>query len=247
MENDTENEAVLLANRRLCPDGACVGILGSDGRCRLCGMADPGWTTGKPAASTHPVSTAVLPSSTPSSVEGKLDGLSAEETRIYEAVEALRKRANELGLPELVARLVPSMAVWPEWFETRRNYVHRVAQSIEKIGDRIRIDLDGQLIEFCFKTRTVDFPDNRLGRYATAEVFWNGKRAFSLSMSGREHYYHVEWLVDRVDAFIEGPWVEILFALDRKLGEMKMAWEDEVRKQESARKHDQQKKDFGIG
>jgi hypothetical protein len=24
--------------RRLCPDGACVGIIGSDGRCKICGM-----------------------------------------------------------------------------------------------------------------------------------------------------------------------------------------------------------------
>ncbi len=26
-----------LAHRRLCPDGACIGVIGSDGKCRVCG------------------------------------------------------------------------------------------------------------------------------------------------------------------------------------------------------------------
>lgn len=28
--------------RRLCPDGACVGVIGPDGKCRECGRADAG-------------------------------------------------------------------------------------------------------------------------------------------------------------------------------------------------------------
>lgn len=27
--------------RRLCPDGSCIGIIGSDGRCTVCGKAAP--------------------------------------------------------------------------------------------------------------------------------------------------------------------------------------------------------------
>ena len=26
-------------NRELCPDGACVGLIGSDGKCKVCGRA----------------------------------------------------------------------------------------------------------------------------------------------------------------------------------------------------------------
>jgi hypothetical protein len=33
-------------SRRLCPDGACVGLVGPDGRCRLCGTVDPGAASG---------------------------------------------------------------------------------------------------------------------------------------------------------------------------------------------------------
>src|SRR5262245_8887150 len=28
--------------RRLCPDGGCIGVIGSDGRCRVCGRAASG-------------------------------------------------------------------------------------------------------------------------------------------------------------------------------------------------------------
>lgn len=31
-----------LDSRRLCPDGACIGVIGDDGRCRVCGRADDG-------------------------------------------------------------------------------------------------------------------------------------------------------------------------------------------------------------
>jgi hypothetical protein len=30
------------SKRRLCPDGACVGVIGDDGRCRTCGRANDG-------------------------------------------------------------------------------------------------------------------------------------------------------------------------------------------------------------
>jgi hypothetical protein len=30
------------SHRRLCPDGACIGVIGDDGRCRVCGRAASG-------------------------------------------------------------------------------------------------------------------------------------------------------------------------------------------------------------
>jgi hypothetical protein len=29
-------------HRRLCPDGACIGVIGTDGRCHVCGRAAAG-------------------------------------------------------------------------------------------------------------------------------------------------------------------------------------------------------------
>jgi hypothetical protein len=36
------------SKRRLCPDGACIGVVGDDGRCRVCGRANDG-TVATPA------------------------------------------------------------------------------------------------------------------------------------------------------------------------------------------------------
>lgn len=30
-------------HRQLCPDGACIGVIGSDGLCKVCGRAAQGW------------------------------------------------------------------------------------------------------------------------------------------------------------------------------------------------------------
>ncbi|HET6149575.1 MAG TPA: hypothetical protein VFH68_18705 [Polyangia bacterium] len=37
------------SKRRLCPDGACIGVIGDDGRCRVCGRTGVG--TGSAPAS----------------------------------------------------------------------------------------------------------------------------------------------------------------------------------------------------
>ena len=37
--------------RRLCTDGSCVGVVGADGRCRVCGLAHP---EGGAAAAVYP-------------------------------------------------------------------------------------------------------------------------------------------------------------------------------------------------
>ncbi len=37
-----DDAAVFDANRPLCPDGACVGVLGADGRCKECGRSAEG-------------------------------------------------------------------------------------------------------------------------------------------------------------------------------------------------------------
>ena len=39
------------SRRRLCPDGSCVGLLGTDGVCKVCGTHDSGRTGPIPAAS----------------------------------------------------------------------------------------------------------------------------------------------------------------------------------------------------
>jgi hypothetical protein len=40
-------------HRRLCPDGACIGVIGDDGRCRVCGRS-AGGKSAAPAGFTSP-------------------------------------------------------------------------------------------------------------------------------------------------------------------------------------------------
>jgi hypothetical protein len=38
--SELDSESFDPRRRRLCPDGDCVGLVGSDGRCRICGKVD---------------------------------------------------------------------------------------------------------------------------------------------------------------------------------------------------------------
>jgi len=42
MAHDEEPATAFDPKRRLCPDGSCVGIIGSDGRCSVCGRSAHG-------------------------------------------------------------------------------------------------------------------------------------------------------------------------------------------------------------
>jgi hypothetical protein len=44
MATEFDHESAFDPRRRLCPDGNCIGILGSDGKCGVCGTADSGWS-----------------------------------------------------------------------------------------------------------------------------------------------------------------------------------------------------------
>ncbi len=44
--NDDDNFNPL---RRLCPDGSCIGVIGSDGKCSVCGTPDAGAAAAGPA------------------------------------------------------------------------------------------------------------------------------------------------------------------------------------------------------
>ncbi len=55
MASDEERGTAFNPKRRLCPDGSCIGLIGSDGRCSVCGrstMGRPG--EAEPAAEAPP-------------------------------------------------------------------------------------------------------------------------------------------------------------------------------------------------
>src|SRR5450631_4488844 len=40
MASESESDSNFNPQRRLCPDGSCVGIIGADGKCTVCGASD---------------------------------------------------------------------------------------------------------------------------------------------------------------------------------------------------------------
>jgi hypothetical protein len=38
-ELESDSEGFDPHARRLCPDGSCIGVIGADGRCKVCGLA----------------------------------------------------------------------------------------------------------------------------------------------------------------------------------------------------------------
>jgi hypothetical protein len=48
-------------DRALCPDGACIGVIGADGRCTVCGTADPTWDPTRPRPAAAPVEAVAAP------------------------------------------------------------------------------------------------------------------------------------------------------------------------------------------
>ena len=39
-DGQTEDAPFDPTSRKLCPDGACVGVIGDDGKCRVCGRTE---------------------------------------------------------------------------------------------------------------------------------------------------------------------------------------------------------------
>jgi len=42
MASESESDSTFNSRRRLCSDGSCVGLIGSDGKCTVCGTRDDG-------------------------------------------------------------------------------------------------------------------------------------------------------------------------------------------------------------
>jgi hypothetical protein len=47
MATEFDQESAFDPRRRLCPDGNCIGIVGNDGKCAVCGTTDQGWVEPK--------------------------------------------------------------------------------------------------------------------------------------------------------------------------------------------------------
>ena len=57
MASESEQQSTFDPKRRLCPDGSCIGVLGDDGKCTVCGTYDADAAT---SSATVPLAETVL-------------------------------------------------------------------------------------------------------------------------------------------------------------------------------------------
>ncbi len=72
------NDAKFDSKRRLCPDGSCIGVVGDDGRCKVCGRDAGGGKSAAAAGGMAAVAATTNETDFDSSSDGDSDGDSAE-------------------------------------------------------------------------------------------------------------------------------------------------------------------------
>lgn len=93
------------SERKLCPDGACIGLLGDDGKCKVCGTVG---SAAKPRVSAASTTTSTATSSEDASLEAAAAELAAVVSP--EAVEAIAPAPSIEADDEADRKLCPDGA-----------------------------------------------------------------------------------------------------------------------------------------
>jgi hypothetical protein len=80
--------------RQLCPDGGCVGVIGSDGTCKVCGRAAPNWGDERKRGLLPEDDVATESSPPPSSVT------TADSPALYFDIDADKSAAGQAADPD---------------------------------------------------------------------------------------------------------------------------------------------------
>jgi hypothetical protein len=247
MGDDGSDKASFDPNRRLCPDGACVGLLSKDGRCQICGRADPVGPSVAPANALNPWVGSMVPlHSWIRAVKGGES--SAEERRIHTLVKERVELAKGLGIPGLLAKLAPEVASWETWLHDKAEEAHQIIRSIQKVGEKTRVDLIGEILDFVFASHFTELPDGNTYHFAQADIIWQDKRVFGLFMSETASEGHVAgaWRPFEVNAFVDGPWVQVFLRFAQRLEALRNALECARHEQVIDGELQQAKKNFGL-
>jgi hypothetical protein len=176
-----------------------------------------------------------------------------ELERIKAEVEKRRERAQQLGLVNLVFSLYRDhLRFFKEDFKHEDGIV---PQSVTKIvpsnsrdgTDRTEVFFGESSFVFVFHERTTCMPDGEYWTTGTIEIKQNEQLLFALYCTSTEdRYMGREWKPFRVEAFLEGPWVDEIkrFAAEvQDLREKRNKTFADKRKQQEL---DELKKKFGL-
>ena len=94
MTTDDDQESRFNPNRRLCPDGNCIGVIGGDGKCTVCGTADAGGPAAEPEDEGEPQSDVAMPAA----VDEILPGQDAEASSGFDPNRRLCSDGDCIGV-----------------------------------------------------------------------------------------------------------------------------------------------------
>jgi hypothetical protein len=88
-------------HRRLCPDGACIGVIGDDGRCRVCGRS-AGGKSAAPAPAGFTPAAGIEDEDADGDEDGDADGKSAAGAPAATALDPNRRLCPDGGCIGLI-------------------------------------------------------------------------------------------------------------------------------------------------
>jgi hypothetical protein len=190
----------------------------------------------------------------PTDILGGKPRKGTEAHRVELEVQRRRKLAESKGVPDLIKKVYfDSIYYYPSWISNgNRDSVPEMVTSAlrqEKKGkkgskDITLITLNGNEYRFEYEEESFSLPDGEWANHGTLELFFSNKKILALSVSREDDQYSTWYSVFRIDAFIDGNWIEDFeklskqIEIDRKVREIKRA--------EDPQKINKLKDDFGI-
>lgn len=176
----------------------------------------------------------------------------AARQRIEKEAERRIDRALSLGVEEFIGKFWNSLKHYPSWFNDGRNRRSTPLISdakelgVEKRDNRewrkIQITLYGKDYIFAFEEHNPPLELDDVLKMGTLELYADNKKVLSLCMSLDFDEYSSDWSSFKIEAFIEGQWVNDF----KKLYSENQRVSEEMRKELGREDPDQLKKNFGI-
>ncbi|MFC2149829.1 hypothetical protein ACFLQ8_03910 [Candidatus Auribacterota bacterium] len=139
--------------------------------------------------------------------------------KVRQEVEKRKKRAERLGLPELVTGLyMDHIQFYQAWIVNNRKYVPEIVTCCKKAvkDDKVFVvlSLKDKIYHFTFvKKRFCTDGDE----YAELELFKLGAKCISLSIARDYNEYEDIWRPFDINAFIENEWINDFRELRRQI------------------------------
>jgi len=180
-----------------------------------------------------------------------------DEIKIFKEVAKRRKRATDLGLPEMISKLYSDkIEFYPSWItiEANREHVCSLVTSAEKIKaagqdekDKIKIILKGREYSFEYSKDHFSLPDGDSSSTGDLILYFGNKKVFHVSMSIDFNEYGSTMSNFKPEAFVEGDWVKDFQELSQRIPIEEKERETREAEKEMPESVKKLKEDFGIG